>query len=159
MIEVTINNLPEINLVCVRGLIRSGSKISREIIPDLWQKIRTQQIETSRYDDNRYAIITGDLLGREESETHYFAGFRVETCDVFELPEDFFYYKIAEGRIATTIHTGSPMMLGQTAIKLFRDWLPQSNRTLRLNRELIVYSSDYDRNDPKSEFEYSIFLN
>tara|TARA_B100000749_G_scaffold280259_1_gene275650 strand:+ start:14458 stop:14832 length:375 start_codon:yes stop_codon:yes gene_type:complete len=124
MIEVAINNFPEINLVCVRGLVRSGSNISRQIIPDLWKKIRALQIETTRYDDNRYAIITGDLPGREEAEAYYFAGIRVETCDSFQLPEGYFYYKIAEGPVATTIHTGSPMMLGQTATKLFRDWLP-----------------------------------
>lgn len=158
MNKIEIKSLPEIKLVCVKGLIRSGARINRQIIPDLWGKLATLESEISRFDKNRYALITGDLPGREEEQSYYFAGFRVDSIFSDTLPEGFFLYQIPYGEVATTTHVGSPITLGRTAIQVFRDWLPSTDYVIRQNQELIIYPPHYNRDDPKSEFEYNIFV-
>ena len=158
MNDVEVKNLPEIHLVCVRAEIRTGSVIRRHIIPDLWEKLAAVGPAIPRYDHNRYALITGDLPGREEETSHYFAGIRVDPEKSVTLPEGCFHYKIEEGLVASVVHVGAPLSIGHTAMRLFRDWLPLSGLIGRLIEEFMIFPPVFDRDNPRAESEYNIFV-
>lgn len=124
-------------------------------VPVLWQKLASQQGKLQRKNQERMALITGDLPLPAEEQSVYHALFEVEE---FTDIEGFVQMTIPAGKIARFVHVGRPELVGQTAMRALTEWLPQSGELLRANQELFIYPAAYDRTNPDATFEYCLLL-
>lgn len=153
----TIKEMGPLKLIGLRGTLReSQNKINdMSIVAKLWPQVMAEKI-SNRIGQERYAIITGDLPGRHEDEAYYYALVAVESFD--HIPRSFTRYEIPKSKVVKFTHKGPPQNLSQTTIKVFVEWLPKSGESISEEMELFIYPAGYDRMDPKSQFDYYLFL-
>lgn len=148
-----------LKFVGLKTLIRSSLNAPKDMrqVPALWPKLaQLASVIPNRIGTDRFALITGDLPMNLQNEAYYYALYQVKSFN--NVPESVITCEIQKGKLAKFVHQGPPEKIGETAMKILTQWLPNSDETLFDNLELFIYSAHYDRLDPKSEFEYGLFL-
>ncbi len=126
-------------------------------VPTLWQQLRSQISDLpQRIGQETYALITGDLPEGRFPEAYYYALIAVQNFD--KVPPSLESLELPKGRMAKFRHRGPPQVIGVTAMRALREWLPESAESIAVNQELMIYPAGYDRNKPDGEFDFCIFL-